>query len=228
MRGAWRRPPCGSRPYHRRRRCRQNADRHPKNRLLRATRAWDRAARRDLPVKAAAEMPADYPSSTSHPTSKPLTFHSAALRQLRRIWRDAEGPVPVHLAIRARNRGTFLRRSPPSGWTTTPCATCKPKSLVQNLFSSRRKTTNASAQPIHHLPPAELEQANSWTSARHAASEKPICEIDFERHLLITCHLIKAARDGWRNIAPGITHGSPSTNTKTSRPCSIGCSPVAR
>lgn len=193
-----------------------------------ATKAWDPRATLAVTfsVKAAAEMRNRLSQLDVASDVKAATFHSAALHQLRRIWPDVcEGPMPFI----SRNPREIVEHS--LRRVTTQQVD---DDTVRNLQAEINWCKISLIAPedyervcaaIHHQPPAGLEPSQFVDVYKAYETEKTNRnEIDFDDILLITCHLIESDEDVAANIRSGITWLT-STNTKMSRPCSIGCSP---
>ena len=84
---------------------------------------------------------------------------------------------------------------------------------------------NASARPSTTSRRQDWNQANSWMSTKPTKPKKPIATKSTSTTSCSSPATSSKATKTWRPASAPASHGSPSTNTKTSRPCSIGCSP---
>lgn len=193
-----------------------------------ATKAWDPRATLAVTfsVKAAAEMRNRLSQLDVASDVKAATFHSAALHQLRRIWPDVcEGPMPFI----SRNPREIVEHS--LRRVTTQQVD---DDTVRNLQAEINWCKISLIAPedyervcaaIHHQPPAGLEPSQFVDIYRAYETEKPIATKSTSTTSCSSPATSSKATKTWRPTSAPASHGSPSTNTKTSRPCSIGCSP---
>ena len=132
----------------------------------------------------------------------------------------------VHLTQSARNRGTFPTPSHhPAGGRRHRAQPASRNQLVQNLTHRAGRLRTRLRGPSTTSRRQDWNQANSWTSTKPTKPKKSIATKSTSTTSCSSPATSSKATKTWRPTSAPASHGSPSTNTKTSRPCSIGCSP---
>ncbi len=163
------------------------------------TKQWDpkRTLAVTFSVKAAAEMRNRLSMLDVASDVKAMTFHSAALHQLRRIWPDVcEGPMPFvtnnqrELVERALRRvTTFQVDDDTIRNLQSEINWCKISLIAPSDYARVCAAT-------HRQPPSGLEPQQFVDAYQAYETEKTSRnEIDFDDILLIACHLLESEEE---------------------------------